>query len=186
MKFVAIIFLTLLTSIQKCGQTGNLHDFQCEAFVHTLFNESFFYIPKPGQLNLTGIDTITILDGCGYLDLLNCPKEGEILVDTVLLNKGVDYGWTSDFDSLLRKVNRKIYQIKRVDDIPVRIRGFHAALHDQDNPKYRCYFTLNEVRINGDSLYVQMDKFITNHRIGATFVWRNDKWRLVDKLIGQY
>ncbi len=185
MKALMIILLIFFATIQKCNHSEKSLSFTCDQFVQTIFNVDCFYIPKPGQINLTGIDTITILDKNGYLNSFNCQSEGEFFVDTVLLNKGSDYTW-SDLDVNIRQIRRKIYCIKKDDEIPIRIRSFRATLEDHKDPKYKCYFIMEEIKMNGDSLYIHMEKLITNHRIGLTYIKRNNEFELVDKLIGQY
>ena len=184
MKFVFIIFLILFVTIQQCG-TISTPQYNCNNLIQTIFNEKFFYTPKPGQLNLTGVDTITILDKSGYFRSLSCPTQGEVFIDTVLLSNGSNYSW-SDLDTNIIKVEKKIYRIRNDDDIPTRIKSFRANLEDHDDPRYRCYFLLEEIRINSDSLYIHMEKLISNHRIGLTYIRRGDNWELIDQLVGQY
>ena len=112
MKSIMILLFVFFTVNRNCNHDEKSFKYTCDQFIETIYNGSFFYIPKPGQLNLTGIDTITILDRDGYLNSLSCHSEGEFLVDANLLNNGSDYSW-SDLDSKILQVERKVYQIKK-------------------------------------------------------------------------
>ncbi len=180
MKFILFTCIVFLSAFQKCNHNTTQNSLECD-LLKVIFNEKFFYEPEPGKLmNIVGIDTITILDKSNYL--MNCPTTLEIDIDTLNIEKG------KTFRNLTVPINnfKKIIRIKQNDTIPIRIQGFKADVEDYNNPKFKCYFLLNKTRINKDSVYIEMEKFISNHKIGLTYCRKNGKWVLVDSLIGQY
>lgn len=184
MKIFLIVIFLIVTALQKCEENPKQIDLACADLFQMIFNEIHFYQGKNVGITLSGIDTITILDKKQYLSTMNCTDIISISIDTNLLNSGVSH-IDDKYTKLIRKVSNKKVKILQDDDLSPRILSFNPKDEEINSMKYKCYFLLEEINLKNDTLFIHLDKLITNHRVGLTYIKGKRKWILHNALIGK-
>ena len=161
---------------QKCADR---QEADCGTLLETIFNESFFYVPEPGHLNLVARDSIFILDEENHLS--GCSNDLVVRVDTALLNSAASFeGITGE------PVEEKHIIILQEDDIPLRVKNYRSKLEDHDNSKYKCYFILKSFAVNNETISIHMEKLISNNAIKLNYRRSGSQFILIEKEIGKY
>lgn len=172
MKNIIIVLIFVQFTVNLIGQS--LTDERCE-IIGKIFSESIFY---SNQLNLSYVDTITILDKTNYFS--QCGQLKMIIVDS-----GIAYKERTFEGMKITSNLHKTLIIKNQDIIPFPIIGHHKLTKCQE-VKYENYFVLEEVIEFGELRLITMHKLISNHRILLAYLIRDERTSLFYHELGQY
>lgn len=179
----------MLLKIVNCNKIHNPVD-KCGQILTTIFNMDLFYDNKNYRLNISSIDTITILDKKCLLSAYMCSNIYNLSVDSSMLKKGMDYSWGNDETKALVPYLKpasanKICLIRNIDSIPLQILRFNATKDQSENSKYLCYFSLEKMTIHSDTVDIELIKYITNHILKIVLVKHGKNYKVIDCSIGQ-
>jgi hypothetical protein len=152
---------------------------RCDAFykiTERLLNEKLFY---SNQLDLSFVDTITILNITNTLNDCNCNKVFNVNLDPSLY-KTFSYEGVKYETKLLKTVVLKTHDV-----IPWPLIGTWDC-NKGYSEKYKNYLVLQRFEDFGNLKLIKLFKVLSNHNIILSYKYIDGKLELVDYEVGQY